>query len=199
MINRKVSYEGLVEQARAGKKMSPEILRSIREQLRSGVFETDPYTLIHLLGLAGDVASWDLIRGYLSFKKGDPDDAALVRRIAIQVIGRMWGLRESFSSVAFHAFRDESPYVQAVAATALGHLGSKYEELRPEAARLLLKGFSEKNPDEPEVWESFYSGMLELLDVPISNWPPQVGGLRDEDVKSEIVDRIRKIAEKADS
>src|SRR6266436_8329533 len=40
-------YDHLLEQAKEGKRLPDKAVRSIRQQLSTGRFETDPYTLIH--------------------------------------------------------------------------------------------------------------------------------------------------------
>lgn len=197
MTNNKTYYVHLLGEIQAGKQPPERALSAIRSQLEAGAPQADPYTLLHILGLAKDLSSTDLVAKYLDFNAGDPDDAALVRRIAVQVLGRMWGLQDFFDPIASKAFHDESPYVQAAAATALGYLGSKHQDLRPKTAGLLVHGFDSGRLDEPEVWESFYIGLLELFEIPVSEWPLLTRPLRDTDIRWELVERARELADNA--
>src|SRR5688500_764481 len=115
-----LNYDELLDQAKDGKKLPDNALSAIRQQLVNGEFETDPYTLIHILGKAGDRVSLTVIEKYLDFGLTDPEDDGLTRRISLQVIGRMWAMPQAFNIAARKAFYDPSPYVRAAAATFIG-------------------------------------------------------------------------------
>lgn len=188
----KLDYGLLLERAKEGEPLPSKVLGEIRTQLRTESFDEDPYTLIHILGKAMDVQSADLIRHYTDFGDMESEDDALVRRLSIQVLGEMWQLPQAFALVAEKLVTDPSPYVKAVCATSLGTLGAKFETLRPEAARLLLGGLDRRDPEEPEIWESHYLGLLELLHIPVDQWPSAHGFTEDE-LDFEILRRARSL------
>jgi hypothetical protein len=49
--NSRLDYGRLLEEAKEGCNLPKDVLKNIREQLNSGEFETDPYILLHLLGI----------------------------------------------------------------------------------------------------------------------------------------------------
>ncbi len=188
-----LNYLALLDQAKEGTPLPSSVLDDIRDQLITGEFRTDPYTLIHIIGRSKDLASKDIVSTYLDYRSDDPDDAALIRRLTVQVLGRMWALREYFPVIASKAFK-ENAYVRAVAATALGFLGSTYADLKPEAARLLLKGLQEYDPSAPEVRKAFYVGLLELIDAPFSKWPAVASTLKEDDIEQAVLERAQDLA-----
>jgi HEAT repeat protein len=189
-------YESLLEKAKSGLPLGSDVIRAIRAQLSSGQFETDPYTLIHILGKANDKASAPLIRKYLTYHAADSDDAGMIRKIALQVYGRMFGKSDAFDLAERMAFEDDSPYVRIAAARILGFLGGCNESLRVKSALALLKGFHQKADLDLSTRESFYFGMLELLSIPAQEWPiPGFGSLTDDARVDEIIKRVRAIVQ----
>ena len=188
--NPRHNINAILEAVKSGENIPAETLNSIRNQLASGVLEDDPYTLIHILGKVNDIESFDLILSYLDYGLSDPSDDGMVRRIALQVLGRMWKDMRIFDVAINLAHNDPSPYVREMAASILGTLGKISDRLKPRAAQALLRGFKLDNPEEPELWESFYEGMLELLGVPVQQWPP-INSIMDRDeVRDDVLNRV---------
>lgn len=190
-------YESLLEKAKSGLPLGSDVIRAIRAQLSSGQFETDPYTLIHILGKANDKASAPVIKKYLSYHAADSDDAGMIRKIALQVYGRMFQKSDAFNVAERMAFEDDSPYVRIAAARILGFLGGCYESLRVKSALALLRGFDQKADLDLSTRESFYFGMLELLSIPAHEWPiPSFGSLTDNAKVDEIIERVKAIVQR---
>jgi hypothetical protein len=189
-----INYDRLLEQVKDGLKPSDTVRNTIRRQLLSRQFETDPYTLIHILGKANDIESLPLIRNYMDFDTGDADSDDMVRRIALQVIGRMWALPEAFDLALTKAFHDPSPYVRAVAATIIGFLGSRYPQFQSRSAAALLDGLSKRNELGDYTWKSFYEGLLELLQVPLAEWPSTSAPLKEEAIRTDLVAKAKALA-----
>ncbi len=118
----------------------------------------------------------------------------MIRRIALQVLGRMWQIPEVFEIAADKAFSDPSSYVRMMAASVIGCLGASYKSLAPRAARLLLEGINRCDPETPEVWESFYEGLFELLQIPINEWPPATTQLSKTDIRQDVIARAKQVA-----
>ena len=188
-----MDYETLLDEVKAGKRIPTTVLDGIRDQLLNETFEGDPYTLIHILGKCNDRKSVGLIEKYIAYDSDNPEYDGMIRRIALQVYGQMWRMREAFSVARERAFQDPSPYVQAAAATTLGTLGRVYTDLRTEAARLLLDGFSRREAIEPEVWESFHDGLLELFDVPAVEWPNAAKEMTENQIRWDVVAKAREL------
>ncbi len=185
------NYEDLLEQAKTGKKIPEAILQKIREQLESGDYETDLYTLLHIIGKANDRKSLPIVMEYVDYGLDDPEDDGMIRRIVLQILGRMWLVPDAFEIVAQKAFYDPSPFVCMVAATAIGILGANYPNLKTKAAKLLLQGFDQYQTEDQEIWESFYDGLLELLEVPINKWPLAIGELKKEDIDWNLIEKAK--------
>jgi hypothetical protein len=189
-------YDALLEKAKNGLPLGLDVIHAIRAQLSSGQFETDPYTLIHILGKANDRTSAPLIRKYLAYHAGDSDDAGMIRKIALQVYGRMFEKPDAFDIAERMAFEDESPYVRIAAARILGFLGDRYRSLQMKSALALLRGFHENSGLDLGTRESFYFGMLELLSIPVQEWPfPGPELLADNARVAETVERVKALAE----
>jgi hypothetical protein len=187
-------YRELLERATTGAAIPPDALARIRSQLDAGRFEEDPYTLIHILGEAGDRQSLPIIQKYIDYDTGDENGDALIRRIALQVIGRMWEVPEMFEVAKQKAFNDPSEYVRAAAATIIGFLGSRYPELKERSAATLLKGYERKNELDRYTWEAFYYGMLELLKTPVPEWPRSGSGLTQSQIREDVIDKVKLLA-----
>src|SRR5438093_7477873 len=179
-------YNIILEHAKEGTAVPDDVLKRIRAQLVSGRFDEDPYTLLHILGCARDEQSLPIVRRYVDFDTGNAESDAMLRRIALQVIGRMWQRSEAFELAIHKAFEDSSPDVRAVAATLIGFLGRRFPQLRTRSAQALLKGLSKKKELGDYTWESFYYGLLELLDVPPNEWPSPASTVTDAQVREDI-------------
>lgn len=186
-------YETLLAQARTDKTIPQKALEAIRDQLVSGEYEADPYTLLHILGKARDVESLPIIESYPDYGLEYPEDDGMVRRIALQVIGRTWAMPEAFEIAARKAFHDPSPDVQDAAPTIIGFLGARHPYLKPRAASLLVRGW-ENLEVEDEVWESFHAGLLELFEVPVTEWPLTTRSLKKEDDRWDLITKAKHIS-----
>jgi hypothetical protein len=193
-------YEALLGKAKRGEKLPESVLSSIRHQLEIGQFETNPYTLIHILGKARDHQSTPLICRYLHYGVNDrqaqePDlnNEDMVRRISLQVLGLMWKRAEVFDAAADKAFHDPSPYVRAMAATVIGTLGAAFPILKRHAARLLVQGLERRHIERDIVWEAFHDGVLNLLGVPANQWPPATRPLKEEDIRWDIIEKAKEV------
>lgn len=183
-----MDLDALLEHAKAGRPLPSADLETLRLQLASPAPAVDPYTLLHILGKAGDRASRTLVEKYLDYGlEGDQEieGSDLVRRMAMQVLGRMWGIPEYFAVATHKVIHDPSPYVRSAAATIVGYLGARQAQHREQAAALLLEGVQHR--DEACVWESCYFGLLELLQVPPKEWPSATRALRPQDVRPEVL------------
>ena len=196
--NSPTSLEQLLEYVKSGRRIPEESLRAIRSELAAGCPQGEAYTRLHILGKAGAKDCADLVKSYLEFGEPHSEDDAMVRRIAIQVLGRMWELPEAFPLATEKAFKDPSPLVRAAAATIIGFLGARNSEFKKTAALLLLKGLDDSDRQEVEVWESFYIGLLELFEVPPVEWPLATRELKTEDLNLDLLNQARQLAEAAD-
>lgn len=168
----------------------------IRRQLKSLNPQDDPYTLIHILGKANDMESREIVEKYLDFGIGfgcEQEEPEMVRRIAVQVLCDWWVLPEHFGTASQLAFNDPSIEVQMAAAVSLGNFGKHHPVLRQEAATFLLQGFENSSGDQ-ELWESFYEGMLQLVEVPYDSRPDPTIALQSEKIDNEVVKTVRTIA-----
>lgn len=197
MLNRETDYAALLETVKSGRRLPPATLQHIKNQLRSGEYETDLYTLLHILGRSGDADAVSIMQSYSKYGLGSPDDDGMVRRLVTQMLARQWNAPDYFDAIAETAFADPSPYVRDVAATAIGHYGARYPRLRRRAAALLLKGLG-ANPYEDETRESFYYGLLELFDVPPREWPNAARRLAEQDIRRDLIRRAKSVADAAD-
>jgi hypothetical protein len=50
---------------------------------------------------------------------------------------------------------------------------------------------SKRGAWEKEVWESFYYGLLELYDVPPTEWPVRSQDLKDKDIRWDLVNKAK--------
>jgi len=83
--------EDLLERAKTGK-LSEREVRGVAQALDDRVPGRDPYTLIHILGLAGAKQHEKLVARYLD----EHEDPMLVR-IALLTLARYWGLRTYYN------------------------------------------------------------------------------------------------------
>lgn len=193
------NYQQILERAKNRLQLSRDDLVAVRSQLASGEFEEDPYTLLHILGKAGDTESLPIIWKYLEFDSGNADDDEMIRRIALQVVGQMWAVPQAFDVAIDKAFNDPSDYVRAMAATVIGTLGSRYPQFKRAAAACLLRGTTQKEALDWYVWESFYYALLQLLGVPASKWPQHASGrLRESDVRDDVIAEARTIVARSE-
>jgi hypothetical protein len=187
-------YAQLLSQAKKEHVLPQNAVKVILDQLESHDFIGDPYTLIQIIGECRLKTAFEVVASYVDYQSGDEDGDEMVRRIALQVIGRKITDIRAFGIAEGKVREDRSPYVKAVAATLLGFLGAKYPDLRSRAARLLLEGFERRGHLEAEVWESHYEGMLELLNVSPTEWPDPTTDWDESTIDDSLVLRIRAIA-----
>lgn len=168
------NFDQLLARVKQGERLSSAEVQKVRSALESRATDTDSYTLLHIIGKAGDQSLAPLVSRYLTAGGGDPiddDGYGMLRRLAIQILGQWWKRRDAFDSVAEAAFADPSPHVRAIAASALGDLGAEHAQLRSRAANLILKGLDQYGKEHPEVWGAFYDGAQTLAGVEWSKRP----------------------------
>jgi hypothetical protein len=185
-------YQQLLERAKEGVPLTPEELAAIRAQLTSGNFAYDPYTLLHILGKAGDVQSRPIVERYLDLEVTANDP--MLRRIALQVMGRMWALPEAFDVAVEKAINDPDTDVRAAAATVIGFLGGKYPQLQKKSADVIVKALQERSDPNDYVWSSFYFGLLELLHVPMKDWPSPIEPLTEAKINRALIHDAQALA-----
>lgn len=185
-------YQQLLETAKERNTLNEEELGAIRDQLATGTFEYDPYTLLHILGHARDVNSLPIVKRYL-----DPQITSsnpMLRRIALQVIGRMWALPEAFNVAVDKVFNDPDTEVRAAAAGVIGFLGGKYRELRKESAKIIVRGLQTRSDTDDYVWSSFYFALLELFHVPFEDWPLPIEPLTEDKINRGLIEKAKAVA-----
>jgi hypothetical protein len=188
-----IDFMELLDRVKEGHRISDFELAAVRRALTMRT-DDDPYTLLHILGKAGDVSYTPVIEKYLTYAIDDPLDDGMLRRLAVQILGQWWKLREVFNAVAKSAFDDPSEFVRAAAATALGDLGRAHPDIRAEAARMLLKGLDRYGAEDREVWGSFYEGALTLADIAMNKRPLRPGDLTPELLDKEVLAKLRDLA-----
>jgi len=90
MTDRSYNDRLLLEKAKDGKLTSHE-LDQVLTRLQSQNPQGDPYTLLHIIGRAGDLRHESLISQYLD----SPDDPMLAR-LALQILCTFWNLTERY-------------------------------------------------------------------------------------------------------
>ena len=195
MTRPELNFEALLELVKEHGSLSGEELDRVRRELTSRASSADPYTLLHILGKANDQTSLPIVRDYLTFGVDDPADDGMVRRIAVQILAHWWNDKDAFCIVRRMAFEDPSPFVRAVAASALGKLAAVYPEFEQEAAQSLLRGIGQYGNEQRDVWGSFYIGMLELARIDPRTWPVRPGQLKPDELDRAVVERVQKISQ----
>jgi HEAT repeats len=193
-------YQELLARVKQGGRLSDSEVIAVRNALESTTTGEDPYTLLHILGKAGDQRLAPVIERYLTVGLGDrsehdheEDDDDMLRRLAIEILAQWWKRREVFDFVAKAAFDDPSPFVRSIAASALGDLGLEHEELRGRSAELLLRGLTRYGEEERGVWGSFYRGALTLAEVEWSKRPLRPGELTPDQLDQAVLKRLRSL------
>ena len=185
-----MDYEQILQSAKQGEAVKPEILDSIRDQLESGRYKADPYTLVYILGVAEDKSShkilWRLVR---------TNSDEMIRRIAIETLTSRWGLHEYFPIAIACIKEDSAPEVRDAAAIGIGFLGSRHADLRQRAASVLLSGFESSCPHDIVSAESYYCGILELLDIPLDERPSPFKDFTVDEIRWEFVDQARMLSD----
>jgi hypothetical protein len=193
-------YEELLERVKKGERLSHAELNAVRTALESEGTKEDPYTLLHIIGKAGDDDSAPLVRRFVTIGVDNPDsDEDMLRRLAIQILGQWWKREDVFESVAKAAFEDPSLMVRSMAASTLGDLGLAHATLRKKAAVLLLKGLEEWGRQSPEVWGAFYNGALTLADVEYSKRPIRPSELKPDQLDQSVLSKVRACASASSS
>jgi hypothetical protein len=192
-------FEGLLTRVKRGDRLSDSELGAVRNALESGRTDEDPYTLLHIIGKAGNESLAPLVSRYLTVgldNPSDDDNIAMLRRLAIQILGQWWKRRDVFESVAKAAFEDPNPHPRMMAASTLGDLGLEHRELRREAAALLLKGLEGYGKEDRYVWGSFYNGALTLAEMEWSKRPLRPQELTPERLDAVVLRKLRSYAER---
>jgi HEAT repeat protein len=185
-------FQELLARVKQEGRLSNSELSAVRSALEAGTTDEDPYTLLHIIGKAGNQSLAPLVTRYLTVgldERDDEDD--MLRRLAIQILAQWWKRRDVFESVAKAAFQDPSPHVRSMAASALGDLGLDHPELRSQAAVLLLRGLEGYGKEDRHVWGAFYNGALTLAEVEYSKRPLRPHELTPERLDKMILKRLR--------
>jgi hypothetical protein len=117
----------------------------------------------------------------------------MVRRIALQARTELAPSEEVFN-LALRMTQDPSKYVRMVAATAIGTLGALLTRRAAEAARFLLENFERRQSTADSEWESYYEGLLDLVQVPYDKRPLAPRDLRSADIQPEVIATARSLA-----
>jgi hypothetical protein len=185
-------FQELLARVKQEGHLSAPELNAVRSALESGTTDEDPYTLLHIIGKAGNQSLAPLVSCYLTVGLDNPggeDD--MLRRLAIQILGQWWKRHDAFESVAKAAFEDPSPFVRSMAASALGDLGLEHPQLRSQAAALLLKGLEGCEEENRHVWRAFYNGALTLAEIEYPNRPPRPNELTLGGLDEKVLKKIR--------
>lgn len=78
-------YTGLLHRAKQGL-LSEEEVAMVAGELRKPNPPADPYTLLHVLGRAGDARYRQLVEGYLGY-----EDDPMLARLSLQILCDFWG------------------------------------------------------------------------------------------------------------
>jgi HEAT repeats len=190
-------FQELLARVKQGGRLSDSELNAVRSALESGTTDEDPYTLLHIIGKTGNQSLAPLISRYLTVGLDDPsddDNVAMLRRLAIQILGQWWKRRDVFEAVAKAAFEDPNPHARMMAASTLGDLGLEHPQIRRKAAVLLLKGLEEYGIEDRYVWGAYYSGALTLADVEWSKRPLRPHELTPERLDEMVLNKVRSYA-----
>ena len=179
--------ESFLSRVRRGERLAERELDFVRRALAAGRTPEDKYTLIHVLWKASDAQSRDLIWAHAT----DPDE--MIRRIARQALAELAPSEEVFA-LALRMTQDPSKYVRMVAASAIGALGALLPGRASGAARFLLENFESRQSKADSEWESYYEGLLNLLQVPQDKRPLTTRDLRSADVQPEVIATARSLA-----
>lgn len=182
-----------LERAKSGSLSEVEI-EEIRSRLDYAARDGDDvYTLLHILGRAGD-AERDLERVIAVADFDNPNADDQLQSLALKITGHWWVVDSVFPRTSELAFGHPSPFVRSAAAKSLGLLGRSHPGLRSRAATLLLEGFVEDPVSDQEVWEAFCEGLFELAGVPAAKRPYRASGLQRDDVDPSVLDFARECA-----
>ena len=179
--------EGLLTRVKRGERLTERELDFARHALADQNTREDTYTLIHILWKACDTRSRDLIWPYAS----DPDE--MVRRITLQALTELAPSEEVFN-LALRMAQDSSKYVRMVSATAIGTLGALLPRRAAEAARFLLENLERGQTTADSEWESYYEGLLDLVQVPQDKRPLVTRDLRSADIEPQVIATARSLA-----
>ena len=121
------------------------------------------------------------------------DSDEMVRRIALQALTALAPSEEVFN-LALRMAHDASKYVRMVSATAVGTLGALLPQRAPEAARFLLENLELRRSNANAEWESYYEGLLDLLQVPQEKRPLATKALSVADIQPDVIAAARSMA-----
>ena len=182
-----MNAQTLLCRVKGGERISERELDFVRRALADQRTHEDKYTLIHVLWKAYDRRSRNLIWTQAT------DSDEMVRRIALQALTELTPSEEVFN-LALRMAQDPSKYVRMVAATAIGTLGALLPQRAAEAARFLLENFERRQATADSEWESYYEGLLDLVQVPQDKRPLATRELRSADIQPEVIATARSLA-----
>jgi hypothetical protein len=186
------SASELLTRIKHGGTITTNELAVVRSRLGGEESLDDPYTLIHILWKAGNVADIPLVKSYLSYRPEDPNDEGMVRRIALQALAALDPTTDTFL-IAHQMLDDDSKDVRMAAATIVGDLGRAIPALQKQAATALLEHFQRSLPPGAER-DAYYDGLLSLLGVPEADRPLPTRALKESDIRREVIERAIAIA-----
>ncbi len=190
-------FQELLARVKQGGRLSQSELNAVQSALESGTTDEDPYTLLHIIGKTGNQSLAPLVSRYLTVgldHPSDDDNIAMLRRLAIQILGQWWKRRDVVEAVAKAAFEDPNPHVRMMAASTLGDLGLEHPQIRRKAAALLLKGLEGYGTEDRHLWGAFYNGALTLADVEYSKRPLRPDELTPERLDEMVLKKLRSYA-----
>jgi hypothetical protein len=182
-----MNVDNLLSRVKRGERLTERELDFVRRALADQRTQEDSYTLIHILWKACDARSRDL------FWRHATDSDEMVRRIALQALTELAPSEEVFN-LARRMAQDPSKYVRMVAAPAIGTLGALLPQRAGEAARFLLENFERRQSNADTEWESYYEGLLDLVQVPQDKRPLATRELRSADIQPEVIATARSLA-----
>lgn len=182
-----MNAETLLQRVKGGARLTERELDFVRRTLADERTQEDKYTLIHILWKSHDPPASNQIWAHAT------DSDEMVRRIALQALTELVPSEDVFN-LALRMAEDRSRYVRMVAATTVGTLGAQLPKRAAEAARLLLENFERCQSNADAEWESYYEGLLDLVQVPHDKRPLVTRDLRSSDIQPEVIATARSLA-----
>jgi hypothetical protein len=137
-----MDYRDMLIRAKLGS-LSAQEVAEVAQKLRSHNLDADPYTMLHIVGLAGGPSYRDLIEQYLSYP-ADP----MLSRLALQIVCDFWGEKAQYrDAIAFHLSPVDWDRDDDVRIMALSCAG---EYLREHAEPYFLKALIQTYANETE-------------------------------------------------
>lgn len=165
-------------------------LQRLHEELRSGQFRGNQYSLLHRFGNEAFLEARPTVEAFL--ENASPE----LRYIALNVLVLHWGLMDHRPTSLRMATEDPDEDVRRLAAACVGSLfrGSR----SPDALRVLLGIIAEKH-ENAFIHDSAYSAILEILGVPVEklpsadklNWPADIDWSKLREAQAIVDDSYR--------